>query len=896
MAEASAEKILYLVDGTSNIFRAFYAIRGLSDPTGRPTNATFGFTQMLRKLLLDKKPDFIAVAFDRPEPTHRHLAFPTYKAHRQAPPEDLIEQIPDIKEVCRVLGVPQVELAGFEADDLMGTLARRAAAEGFRVILVSSDKDLLQLVNDSIQVLHPSRGELLDREGVKRSFGVYPEQVVDVLALMGDASDNVPGVPGIGEKGAKDLVTTYGSLEECLRNAEQIPRKTYRENLLKHGEQARKSRELVTIDSLVPMEWQAEQFRRADVQADRARKLFSDLGFNRLVEELNGEPESGAAETPRPPIVPLSVRRLRGAKEWESFRESLHSHGKVALIPWFSASEPMRARLQGLALGVSPETIHFADFQMAPDGAPDDLGEADLRREMGNLLEDPSIAKLSGDLKTLEVYWFRHGKRLRGGDLDSTLIAYLLDPEKRDYSLERLEASFLGRNPAPGGAGNSPVAGNDGEQNACRDCRRLLELEMPLKDSLREKGLERLYRELELPLTSILAEMEFIGVRIDSPFLKDLSSQWTQELKGLELKIYDVAGEKFNIQSPRQLGEILFQKLGLSPGRKTEKEKSFSTGVDVLEGLASSHPLPAAILEYRSLSKLLSTYVESLPNLVNPETGRVHASFNQTTAATGRLSSSDPNLQNIPIRTEKGRQIRKAFIAQDGWRILTADYSQIELRVLAHLSQDEEMIRSFRNSEDIHQRTAAQIFGVAPDLVTQSMRHQAKAINFGILYGMGAFRLSRELGVQLSSAKQYIEEYFQRFPGVRRYRDQVIESAERTGQVSTLLGRIRMVPEIRSRNVNQRNLGIRVAVNTTVQGSAADLIKAAMVQLDACLKRESLRSRLLIQVHDELVLESPEAEVERASVLVRESMEGCFPLAVPLVAEVRSGASWLETK
>ncbi|MCI0566818.1 MAG: DNA polymerase I [Acidobacteria bacterium] len=896
MTEQGAERVLYLVDGTSNIFRAFYAIRGLSDPSGRPTNATFGFTQMLRKLLQDKKPTFIAVAFDRPEPTHRHLAFPSYKANRQAPPEDLIEQIPDIKEVCRVLGIPQVEMAGFEADDLMGTLARKAVEDGFRVVLVSSDKDLLQLVNDSVQVLHPSRGELLDREGVKRSFGVYPEQVVDVLALMGDSSDNVPGVPGIGEKGARDLVVTYGSLEECLRHASEISRKTYRENLLKHGDQARKSRELVTIHGDVPMPWQADQFRRGEMQGDRARQLFSDLGFNRIVEEMRGAQESGASEAPVPLGVPMPVKRLRQRGEWEEFRQTLLAHRKAALVPWFSASEPMHARLLGLALGESAETVHFADLQVEPQGQADDLGEAEIHQELESVLQDPSISKLSDDLKSLEVYLLRRGKKLRGGDLDSTLVAYLLDPEGRDYSLERLEASILGRSSTAATTGGPPPMGGGGEQKTCFDCRRLLELEMPLKDRLRKNGLERLYRELELPLTSILAEMEFTGVRIDSPFLNELSKQWTLELKDLEVRIYALAGEEFNIQSPRQLGQVLFQKLGLSPGRKTEKEKSFSTGVDVLEGLASSHPLPAAVLEYRGLWKLLSTYVESLPSLVNPETGRVHASFNQTTAATGRLSSSDPNLQNIPIRTEKGRQIRKAFIAQEGWRILTADYSQIELRVLAHLTQDEEMIRSFRNGEDIHQRTAAQIFGVAPDLVTPAMRHQAKTINFGILYGMGPFRLSRELGVSLASAKQYIEEYFQRFPGVRRYRDQVIESAERQGQVSTLLGRIRMVPEIRSRNMNQRNQGIRVAVNTTVQGSAADLIKAAMVQLDTRLKREALRSRLLIQVHDELVLESPEAEVGRASILVRESMEGCYPLDVPLVAEVRSGASWLETK
>jgi DNA polymerase-1 len=891
VAEEIQEKVLYLVDGTSNIFRAFYAIRGLTNSGGHPTNASFGFTQMLRKLLQEQKPEFIAVAFDRSEPTLRHQNYPSYKATRQAPPEDLVGQIPDIKEVCRVLGVPQVELPGYEADDLMGTLARRAVADGFRVVLVSSDKDLLQLVGDSVRVLHPSRGEFLDREGVKQSFGVYPEQVVEVLALMGDTSDNVPGVPGIGEKGAKTLIAAYGSLEECIRRAAEISRKTYRESLLEHAEQARMSRDLVTIHADAPVAWNPEHFRRGEILREEARPLFRRLEFQRLLDEWLGPENSTEASTMEAPVTPPSIVLIRSREEWSQLLEVLRQARKVAMVPVSSTQQPMTAQLTGLALGASEEAVYYLPLAEQPEGHPAAQDEPWVLDP--GLWEDAGVAKLSDDVKFLQVYLLRHGRTLRGAELDTSLSAYLLNPGSREYTLERLGAFLLGELPQASAGSQPPI---DTAAKACLDCQRLLRLERPLKERLRSEGLEALYRDLELPLTSILAEMEFTGVRIDTPFLGELSARWTLALKEIETRIHAMAGEEFNIQSPRQLGKVLFEKLGLSPGRKTDKDKVFSTGVDVLETLAAAHPLPAAVLEYRSLSKLLSTYVESLPGLVNPATGRVHASFNQTTAATGRLSSSDPNLQNIPIRTERGREIRKAFVAQEGWSILTADYSQIELRVLAHLSGDEEMIRSFRSGEDIHQRTAAEVFGVTVDRVSPLMRYQAKAINFGILYGMGGFRLSKELGVPLSAAKQYIDGYFERFPRVREYQERVIESAMRTEKVSTLLGRIRRVPEIRSRNMNQRNQGIRVAINTTVQGTAADLIKTAMVSLDRRLRGERLQARLLIQVHDELVLESPESEIGRASTIVRESMEGCFPLSVPLVAEVRSGPTWLDTK
>ena len=893
MTEERTSPTLCLVDGTSNVFRAFYAIRGLSSPSGRPTNATYGFTQMLRKLLQERAPAYLAVVFDRSEPTQRHASYPQYKANRLAPPEDLVEQIPDIKETCRLLGVPVIDLAGYEADDLMATLARKAAADGFEVMLVTSDKDLLQLVGPHVTVFHPSKGEVLDREGVKRSFGVYPEQVVDVLALMGDSSDNIPGVPGIGEKGARELISTYGGLENTLAHAAEIARKTHREALLRHAADARLSRELVTLNADVPVPWVAEDFRRRPMLREEARSFYQKLGFVRLLDELAaGETQGEASQAPPPTPDPIFTLIADPAALSGMVRD-LSGATTLALAPEFSDEQPMRARLTGIALSTTAEDGFYVRLGEDPGG----IGEPALVEALAAVLRASRAGVLAENVKVLEVYLRRWRIPFSQADLDSTLSAYLVDSEARDFRLARLEESMLGvpsvtAAPRGGSAEGTPSEGGA----AARRCRALMNLQQPLKQRLRDLGLERLYRDLELPLTSVLASMEFTGVRIDADFLRSLSEKWREDLQVQEARVHELAGGPFNIQSPRQLGEILFQKLGLTPGRKTEKERVFSTGMDVLESLASSHPLPAAVLEYRRLSKLLSTYVDALPGLVNPETGRVHASFNQTTAVTGRLSSSDPNLQNIPIRTEKGREIRRAFVAEPGWSLLTADYSQIELRVLAHLSQDPEMIRAFRAVEDIHRRTAAEVFGVAPELVTAEMRNQAKVINFGILYGMGSFRLSRQLGIPLAAAKRTIEEYFRRFEGVRRYRDAVIETAERTGKVSTMFGRIRSVPEIRSRNLNQRNLGIRIAVNTTVQGSAADLIKIAMIALHRKLLDHSLRSRLLIQVHDELVLEAPPDEVERAGALMRECMETSAILDVPLLAEVRRGPTWLDTK
>ncbi len=907
MAEAPVPR-LYLLDGTSNIFRAFYAIRKLTSPARRPTNATFGFTQMILKLLQDERPEYLAVVFDRPEPTHRHRVFPQYKANRLVPPEDLVVQIPDIKKACEVLGLPMVELAGYEADDLMGTLARKASEDGYQVILVSSDKDLLQLVDDRVRVLHPGRGELLDAEGVRRSFGVPPDQVVEVLSLLGDSSDNVPGVPGIGEKCARELIGRYGSLEGCLEHAGEITRKTYRESLLQNQEQARMSRDLVRIHLDAPVAWDPESFRRRGPRREEARRFFGELGFSRILDELaSGESsEAPAASAPHSePEAAPEVTEVREARDLQEALGALSGAERLALVPRWSAGEPMRAELRAFTLSARPEESFHLVLRSDGAGSAEHLSEAAVLAALGPRLADGQVRKIAEDAKFLLVYLLRRGVPLAGEFLDTGLAAYLLDSERRDYSLAALSGAYLTHSTPPGPRPSGEGAGSPGlfrlptaeeARESGRSAHRLLELDGVLLKSLEEAGLLALYREVEAPLLSVLAEMEWTGVRVDVGLLEEIGREWTRDLRVIEERIHDLAGGPFNIQSPQQLREVLFNKLGLTPGRKTDKEKQFSTGMDVLEDLAGSHPLPASILEYRSLSKLLSTYVEALPRLVNPETGRVHASFNQTAAATGRLSSSNPNLQNIPVKTERGRQIRRAFVARDGWRILTADYSQIELRVLAHLSGDPEMVRAFRVGEDIHARTAAQVFGAAPELVTPELRRQAKVINFGILYGMGAFRLAKELGVPTGAAQRFIDDYFGRFAGVKSYMDGVVEQAEAEGKVRTLFGRIRPVPEIQSRNAVQKRQGIRIAVNTTVQGTAADLIKIAMIRLSRSLKERGLESRLLIQVHDELLLETPEGELAEVSGLVKEAMESVHPLDVPLVAEVRSGPNWLETR
>lgn len=889
------ERTLFLLDGTSNLYRAFHAVRDLSNKQGLPTNALYGFTSMLRKLVKDLGPRYLAVALDLPGPTFRHEAYPEYKATRKETPEALVAQIPYVRKICQAFNVPVLELPGFEADDILGTLADKASKAGYEVVVVASDKDLLQLVDEKVTVYNPVSGQFLDSDGVERVFGVRPGQVPDVLALWGDSSDNIPGVPGIGEKGAKDLIRRFGDLEEVLRQSDSVERKSYREGLKEHASEARLSRELATLRRDAPVAFDAEKFRLRPPDLAAARVLFEELDFTAFLRDLE---------------APIAAPRgdheaLLDDAALERAVARLLSEPTVAVGLERDHAEPMRARLVGISLGSPSGAAYYVPLAHRGLGVPGQIPPETALRLIRPLL-DGSGPRLAGhDVKGDLILYHRLGTGPPVFEMDTMIASYLLDPSRASHALESVAQEVAGLEvPSPAtvlgaGARATPLDEVPIERATPLFCARIAAVAM-LRDRLRagleKDGLLGLLVDLELPLVSVLARMEWTGVRIDSEFLEGLSREWEGEMARLTGTIHALAGKEFNLNSPRQLGEILFETLKLTPGRKTRKTRSLSTSVEVLEELAGEHELPRRVLEYRSLQKLKSTYVDTLPLLVNRETGRVHTSFNQAVAATGRLSSSDPNLQNIPIRTDLGRLIRRAFIPADGALILSADYSQIELRVLAHLCGDPQLLRAFKSGEDIHRRTAAEVFGVLPELVSEPMRRRAKAVNFGILYGMGPQRLARDQGVSVKEAADFIERYFGRFPRVKAYIDATIASVESEGKVRTLFGRVRHFPELRGSDRNARQQAIRSAVNTTIQGTAADLIKMAMVVLDGRLREGGSAARVTLQVHDELVLEVPEREVKPVADLVRQVMEGVHALAVPLVVDMRVGPNWIETR
>jgi DNA polymerase-1 len=887
------EQTIFLVDGTNNLYRAFHAIRDLTNSKGQPTNAIYGFTGMLRKLLKDFAPRYLVVAFDRLEPTFRHRTYPDYKANRPPIPDSLVVQIPYVRQVCDALRVSTLERPGYEADDLIGTLADRARRAGLRAVIVATDKDLLQLVGEGVLLYDPVKESLLDAAAVERVFGVRPEQVPDVLALWGDESDNIPGVPGIGDKGAKDLIRRYGDLEALLRGAPTVTNRRYREALERHADAARLSRDLATVRRDAPVEFDLEALRTRPPDTVAARRLFAELEFNAFLREL---PAQGATVETEHEVV-LSLEAL------ERLVDRVRSRGRVTLNLERDRREAMRGRLIGIALGGEGAGTAYLPLGHRSLGSPATLEPREVLARLRPLLADARVRRCGHNVKSDLILFRRLGVEVGDYDFDTMLAGYLLNPSRRSHALEVLAQEFAGlavptyASLLGEGARAASFEEAGVESAAALACARLaaiIGIEGRLRAALEREGLLRLLIDLELPLCSTLARMEHAGVRIDVPFLERLSRDWERELARLTAVIHGLAGREFNINSPRQLGEILFDTLKLAPGRKTRKTRSWSTDVEVLEELAGEHELPRRLLEYRSLQKLKGTYVDTLPALVDSGTGRVHTSFNQAVAATGRLSSSDPNLQNIPIRTDQGRQIRRAFVPAEGRRLLSADYSQIELRVLAHLSADPAMVDAFRKGEDIHRRTAAELFGVMPALVTGEMRRRAKAVNFGIVYGMGPQRLAREQGVPHKEAEAFIRRYFERFPGVKEYIDRTIARAESEGAVRTLFGRVRYFPEIRGADRNARQQALRAAVNTTIQGTAADLIKKAMVDLSRRLGEEGRGERMIVQVHDELVLEVPPEEEVRAADLVRDVMERVHPLAVPLVVDTRTGANWLE--
>jgi len=912
---------LFLVDAYALIYRAFYAFinRPLINSRGENTSAPYGFTQFLLKIREEFDPDYLAIVFDAGM-SRREELYPEYKATREKMPDELRDSLPRIRDLVEAFHDPVVELEGYEADDVIGTLARKARDEGLEAVIVSGDKDFYQLVGPGIHLLNPGRGgptgveaEWVDETTASEKFGVPPEKVVDLLALMGDSSDNVPGAPGIGETWARRLLTEIGELEKLLEDPERVPWDAKRRALEEHADEIRLSKELVTIQTELEVPLDLAELKVREPDRERLRELFIELEFRTLLEEY-AAPErelEGAGEDGE-----VRYHLLDEPEKVEDVVARIREVGAVSVDTETTSLEPMRADLVGISLCYRPGEAFYLPFGHLPPGELD-LGGVG-KEEVGNLppvaapemealrslLEDAEVRKVGQNLKYDLTVLRRAGVDLRGVSFDTMVASYVLDPGRRQHSLDVLATDFLGYTTSKyhevAGKGSDEVSFarvpvSEAVTYACEDADIALRLKEEFEEDLEQQELARLFHELEMPLVAVLARMEEHGIRIDVAFFRGMSRKLSERLEAIEEEIFEAADERFNLNSTVQLREVLFEKLEMPVVKRTKTGPS--TDASVLEELAGrGYEIPKKLLDYRQLEKLRSTYVDAFPELVHPETGRIHTSFNQTVAATGRLSSSDPNLQNIPIRTELGREIRRGFVPEDGWLFLGADYSQIELRILAHFSGDEAFVDAFRRGRDIHRQTAAVIFEVEIAHVTPEMRARAKTINFATLYGQGPFSLARQLGIPREEAEEFIEGYFERFPGVRRFLDEQVEKARERGWVETLLGRRRYVPELESRNWNVRRFGERVAQNTPIQGTAADLIKKAMIEIHGDLEEEEWESRMLLQVHDELVFEVPEGELDRLRERVVGRMEGAVELEVPLVVDVGVGESWYDCK
>jgi DNA polymerase I len=918
---------LFLIDGYALIYRAFFAFiqRPLVNSRGENTSAPWGFTHFLLGIRQEHEPDYLAVVFDAGM-SHREKEFPEYKATREKMPDELAASLPRIRELVAGFHDEVVELEGYEADDVIGTLSRQAAEAGVEAVIVSGDKDFYQLVRPGVHLLNPGRGgptgvaeEWVDESNAPHRLGVPPEQVVDYLALIGDSSDNVPGAPGIGPKTAVRLLQQFGSLETMLERVDEVPGKRARESLVENEAQVRLSKRLVTIRQDLPVELDLERLRVREPDRERLRKLFVELEFRTLSEAFADGGEGPEA----PGGGEVDYRAVVDPAEVAAAVKAIRAVGHVAVDTETSSVAPMAAELVGISLSWSPgQGVYLPFGHREPeaslldgmDGMDGGEGGGELVNlpplgspEMAplvELLEDPDLPKVGQNLKYDLLVLRRAGVALRGIAFDTMVASYVLDPGRRSHGLDALSTDFLGYTPIS----YQDVAGKGKKQvpfarvplaaavtYACEDADLTLRLRERFLPELEEHKLLRLFRELEMPLLPVLAEMEWHGIRIDAPFFREMSRKLGRELELLQEDIWKEAGEEFNINSNPQLREIFFEKLDLPVIKRTKTGPS--TDASVLEELAArGHSLPRRLLEYRQLEKLRSTYVDTLPRLVHPGTGRIHASFNQTVAATGRLSSSDPNLQNIPIRTELGREIRKGFIPEVGHLFLAADYSQIELRILAHFSGDEAFVTAFRDGRDVHRQTASVIFDVPLESVTGDQRARAKTINFATLYGQGEFSLGRALGISREEAASFIDQYFERFAGVRLFLDEQVAMAREKGYVETLSGRRRYIPELQSKNWNVRQFGERVAQNTPIQGTAADLIKEAMLRIHRGMEATGLKAKLLVQVHDELVFEVPREEVDDLRAFVVDAMEGAMELSVPLRVDVGVGDSWYECK
>ena len=887
-------KTFYLVDGSSYIFRAFFGVRQLSTSKGFPTNALYGFINMLQKVIREEKPDYLVVAFDSPDKTFRHKIYPDYKANREAPPEELAKQFPYFEPLVQAYGLSSVRRPGFEADDIIGTLAKKGIQEGLEVVIVSGDKDMMQLISPNVYMLDTMKNQkFMDKEVVEK-FGVQAGKVVEVMGLMGDSSDHVPGVAGIGPKIAAELIQKFGSIESLYKRINEVEKKKVKEKLEHDKENAFMSRELVSIDTEMDLEFNSDLMKPGKIDSTKLKKMFEEFEFVSFLEGMQGEVTNSLK------IDRSGYKTILTEKSFNDLIKSLVKKKSFVFDVETTNKRPVWARMVGISFSFEEGNACYLPLVHRYLGSPDQLELKTVCEKLKPIFEDKRIKKCGHNIKYDLIVMANEGIALDGVGFDTMIASYLLNPSSRGHGLDALTMEYFGHKNLTYkemvGAGNREIGFDEVEVNrateyAAEDSDMTWRLKGKLQPQLKDSTL-KLYKEIELPLLEVLAEIELNGVYVDRKHLTELSSKIDKQLLCLEKDIYVLAGEEFNINSPKQLSVILFEKLKLPVIKKTKT--GYSTDVSVLELLVAEHKLPKQILSYRQLAKLKSTYVDALPGEIFKNTGRVHTSFNQTVAATGRLSSSNPNLQNIPIRSDMGKEIRKAFTAEGDNMLLSADYSQIELRLLAHLSKDRALKDAFDKGEDIHARTAADIFGSSLDKVDENSRRMAKAVNFGIIYGLSAFGLSRQLNISRKDAKDFIDQYFLLYSKVRGFMDNTIAEARECGYTLTMFNRRRYLPDLKSDNRQVRESAERIAINSPIQGSAADLIKVAMIRLSRNLRKMKLNSKMILQVHDELVFECPVREKKEIESLVRKEMEEACTLSVPLVVDIGWGKNWNE--
>lgn len=887
------KKKIYLIDGSAYIYRSFHALPPLTNAEGLPTNAVLGFTNIIVKMMHEFTPTHAVICFDAKGPTFRNEMYDEYKANRPPMPDDLRVQLPFVHKVAEAYRIPTMEQQGLEADDVIGTLARKAEAEGFQVVIVSGDKDFMQLVTETCVISDPARDVYLDRDAVKEKLGVWPEQVVDIMALTGDTSDNVPGVPGIGKKTAPALINEFGSLAGLYEKVETITKKKQKENLITNKDLAFISRDLVTIKTDADLPFDEAALRVPEPDSETLLALFKELGFKKYIKQFSA-PKQKVDKTYHAVLTEEALTELA---------EKLKAAPMVAVDTETTALDPMLAEVVGISVAVTPHEAYYIPFGHTGLESEKQLDKGTVFSVMKPILEDASIPKCGQNIKYDLLALKGSGIDLAGITFDTMIASYILNPTRRTHGLDDLAMDLFDHQTIKfeevAGKGKnqlvfSEVPLTQAVPYAAEDTDITLMLAQAFQKELEARHLTELFATMEMPLMHVLAEMEYEGVAVDVEALTAISKTFETEMNTIEESIYKLAGEEFNINSSQQLGYILFEKLELPVQKKTKKKTGYSTDAEVLTALAAMHELPAQVIRFRTLSKLKSTYSDALVGLIHPKTGRIHTSYNQTVAVTGRLSSSNPNLQNIPVRSDEGRMIRGAFVPEKGKKLIAADYSQIELRILAHCSGDPLLIESFNAGEDIHQRTAAEMFDCDALFVTKEMRRQAKAVNFGIMYGMSPYGLAKELGITQKMAKKFIENYFARYSGVKAFIETCISEAEETKTTSTLLGRIRPLPEITSANRNVKQFAQRSAVNTPIQGTAADLIKLAMIRCHEIIKEKKLATRMIMSVHDEIVFEAPEDEVTEVKALMQDAMENVWKLSVPLSVNIEVGDNWNE--